>query len=313
VRFEDLQEAFSGSALGCAAGDALGREVEGWSHEAIRRHFGLLTEMQDGRYTDDTEMMIGLMEALLEDREFDPARAAKRFLENFHPWRGYGARIYGVMARLKQGLPWQEVGTDSWGNGAAMRVAPIGFFFFDDRGRLKEKAILSATITHKHPEGVAGAVAQALAVGMVTERRLQGQEIDPVGFVREVSKEVEGISPEVAEELRKIEELPHAEDVLEGARLLSSSFGCDISAKGAVPAAIGAFVLGRGFREAVLMAVNAGGDTDTLGAMAGAIAGAYYGLRAIPEGWLLGLEDEGKGKSYILHLAEELARIKAEG
>lgn len=311
MRFEALKRAFGGSALGCAVGDALGRAVEGWSHEAIREHFGLLTEMQDGLYSDDTEMMIGLMEALLEDQTFDPAVAARKFLENFHPWRGYGARIYGVMARLRRGLPWQEVGTDSWGNGAAMRVAPIGFFFFDDRRKLKEKAVLSATVTHKHPEGVAGAVAQALAVGLATEQGLKRQKVDSKAFIREISEGVEGISPEVAEEIRKVEGLPHAEGVLEGARLLSSSFGCDISAKGAVPAAIGAFVLGRSFREAVLMAVNAGGDTDTLGAMAGAIAGAYYGLEAIPEEWLLRLEDEEKGKSYILHLAEELARIKA--
>ncbi len=101
--FPILIDRFKGSALGAFIGDAMGREVEGWPWEMIRARYGLLNEVGEGVYTDDTEMMIGIMESLLEDPRFDPAITARRFLENFHPFRGYGARIYGVMNGLRKG------------------------------------------------------------------------------------------------------------------------------------------------------------------------------------------------------------------
>jgi poly(ADP-ribose) glycohydrolase ARH3 len=137
-----LKDHFLGSALGTFVGDAMGREVEGWSWEQIRARHGILRGIGEGFYTDDTEMMIGLMESLREDPGFDPSITAQCFLANFHPYRGYGARIYGIMDQLSQGASWDEVGTDSWGNGGAMRIAPIGFFFYDELERLLEAALL---------------------------------------------------------------------------------------------------------------------------------------------------------------------------
>ncbi len=305
-----LRESFLGSALGTAVGDALGRAVEGWSRDLIRLRFGLLEEVIDGRYTDDTEMMIGLMEALLDDPEFDPQEAARRFLENFNPFRGYGARIFAVMERLRQGLPWDQVGTDSWGNGAAMRVAPIGFFFHHDLEKLKEKAILSALITHKHPDGVAGAVAQAMAVGIATGWARDSKEVDREEMLGRIVDAISDLSPGFALEIERLRELPERMDPLRGSDFLARTFPCDISAKGAVPAAISAFLVSESFEEAVIMAVNAGGDTDTLGAMTGAIAGAYYGFGAIPQRWLERLEEGPKGKSYIMKLAERLCMLR---
>jgi poly(ADP-ribose) glycohydrolase ARH3 len=83
-----------------------------------------------------------------------------------------------------------------------------------------------------------------------------------------------------------------------------------VSALGAVPPAIASFLLTRGFKESVVVAVNCGGDTDTVGAMSGALAGAYYGYSQIPEQWLRPLENEGKGRDYILSLADRLAESK---
>jgi poly(ADP-ribose) glycohydrolase ARH3 len=73
-----------------------------------------------------------------------------------------------------------------------------------------------------------------------------------------------------------------------------------------VPAAIGAFVLTESFRDAVVLAVNLGGDTDTIGAMAGAIAGAYYGYSEIPQAWLDPLENGAKGRDYVVNCVTEL-------
>lgn len=104
-----MRESFLGLALGTAVGDALGKPVEGWPRDLIRRRFGVLKEMLDGRYSDDTEMTIGIMEALLDNPDFSPTKAAKRFRENFTPSRGYGLRTALAIRKLQQGVPWESV------------------------------------------------------------------------------------------------------------------------------------------------------------------------------------------------------------
>lgn len=306
-----LIDRFQGSALGTFVGDAMGREVEGWSLELIKARHGILKEMGEGIYTDDTEMMIGIMESLKEDPGFDPALTARRFLENFHPYRGYGGRIYGIMDRLRKGAPWDQVGTDSWGNGGAMRIAPIGFFFYDDHKQLQEAALMCTQITHRHPQGVAGALAQALAVGMATQRGIDGAVIDPIAFVEEIVKGVKGIDKGVAQELGRIAEMGQGDGLEATIARIAATFPRDVSAKGAVPAAITSFVINDNFLDTVLTAVNCGGDTDTIGAMAGALAGAYYGFSSITSAWLEPLENGEKGRDYVAALAEELALIKS--
>jgi ADP-ribosylglycohydrolase len=306
-----LIDKFQGSALGTFVGDAMGREVEGCSWEQIRARYGILDRIGEGLYTDDTEMMIGIMESLREDPAFDPSLTAERFMVNFHPFRGYGARIYGIMDRLRQGASWDEVGTDSWGNGGAMRIAPIGFFFYDDREQLQEAALMCSTITHRHPEGLAGALAQALGVGMATRQGINGEAIDQIAFLEEIVQGVEGIDRDVAAELERIAEMEHGDDLDSKIERITATFSRDVSAIGAVPAAIASFIINTNFQETVITAVNGGGDTDTIGAMAGALAGAYYGYSAIPSVWLEPLENGEKGRDYVAALAVELARIKA--
>jgi poly(ADP-ribose) glycohydrolase ARH3 len=303
---------FQGSALGTFVGDAMGREVEGWPRELIRARHGILKEIGEGLYTDDTEMMIGIMESLREDPGFDPALTAQRFLANFHPVRGYGARIYGIMDRLSHGASWDQVGTDSWGNGGAMRIAPIGFFFYDERERLEEVALLCTQITHRHPEGLAGALAQALGVGMALQKGIHGETIDSEAFLQEIVEGVQAVDQGVAAELGRIGEMRYGGDLEEKIERIAATFRRDVSARGAVPAAMAAFLINADFQDTVLTAVNCGGDTDTIGAMAGALAGAYYGYSSIPSAWLEPLENVEKGRDYVASLAEELARIKTE-
>ena len=304
-----LRDRFKGSAIGTFIGDALGRAVEGWPAFAIQRSFGILEEMVGGIYTDDTEMMMGIMESLCEVGRFDPGLTAQKFLHNFNHSRGYGGRIYGVMDRLRRGIPWNQAGTDSWGNGSAMRIAPIGFFFYDDPIKLRDAAIQSSIITHKHPKGIAGAVAQAIAVGIATQKGLKGEAIEVEGFIDHIIEDVGEIDQEMAHQLEKIKGIEGG-DMRATIDAIGSHFYCDVSALGAVPPAIASFLLTRGFKESVVAAVNCGGDTDTLGAMSGAIAGAYYGYSHIPSHWLIPLENEGKGRDYIITLAERLADLK---
>ncbi len=307
----ELRDRFRGSAIGTFIGDALGRAVEGWPAPAIRRSFGILEEMVEGVYTDDTEMMMGIMESLHEVGRFDPGLTGEKFLHNFNPTRGYGGRIYGVMDRLRKGIPWNQAGTDSWGNGSAMRIAPIGFFFYDDPVKLKEAAIQSSIITHKHAKGIAGAVVQATAVGIATHMGLKGEAIEVEGFINLIIEHTGEIDQEMLQQLERIKGIGGG-DLRATIDAISSHFYCDVSAIGAVPPAIASFLLSRGFKESIVVAVNCGGDTDTLGAMSGAIAGAYYGYSQIPSQWLMSLENEGKGRDYILSLADRLADLRAQ-
>jgi ADP-ribosylglycohydrolase len=303
-----LLDRLLGSALGTFVGDALGEPVEGWPHRAIYSRFGLLDTMlrKQARYTDDTQMMIGILETLVEKREFDPAVCATKFQENFDPWRGYGRRILGVVERIREGIPWNQVGTDSYGNGGAMRIAPIGFFYYHDLQALKENAILSARITHNHSEGLAGAVAQATAVGLALLHGLSNDPIDAEGFVDRISDQVSDLDKGFAEALDGIKWISTSytahpnRSLVEIIEALTGRYELTLRAIESVPAAIGAFVLTHSFREAVILAVNLGGDTDTIGAMAGAIAGAYYGHDQIPQEWLKPLENGAKGRDYVI-------------
>jgi poly(ADP-ribose) glycohydrolase ARH3 len=230
---------------------------------------------------------------------------AIKFQENFDPTRGYGRRIFGVMERIRQGLSWDQVGTDSFGNGGAMRIGPIGCFYYHDLEAINTYALLSARITHNHPEGLAGAVAQATAVGLALQYSLAHEPIQPERFLDGITAQVIGIDKGFAEALQGIKSMPGG-SVLEVIEAISARYRLSLRAIESVPAAIGAFVLTDSFRDAVVLAVNLGGDTDTIGAMAGAIAGAYYGYGQIPKAWLDPLENGAKGRDYVVHCVKEI-------
>jgi len=116
------------------------------------------------RYTDDTAMAISIVEVLEEFGEIDPERLAENFGKRFiaDPHRGYGQAMHSLLPELayhpkqwKQLAPQLFKGKGSFGNGAAMRVAPIGAYFADDFEAMMKQAHLSASITHSHPEGIA--------------------------------------------------------------------------------------------------------------------------------------------------------------
>ena len=317
----NIRDVFAGATLGTLVGDAFGAQVEGWDPGRIKREYGILSAPIGGIYTDDTQMMIGLMEALAESAESGPDfsaavlqdAAARKFLSNFDPSRGYGRRIFGVMRRIESGMPANMVGTDSWGNGAAMRIAPVGMFFYDDDRRLIDMAVHTAEITHTHPAGVAGAVAQAMAVGRAVRHALSGGVFSVESLVDDSARASGEFAEDAAREVSRIKSL--AADDLDGAvEEIVTAFSRDVSALGAVPAALAAFVLVHhmegGFPDVVMAAVNSGGDTDTIGAMAGAVAGAFWGVGSIPKKWLAVMENGEKGRDYINELALRLAELK---
>jgi poly(ADP-ribose) glycohydrolase ARH3 len=308
-------ERLAGAALGTMCGDALGMPVEGWSAEAIQQKYGRLDNMQPGRlpagsYTDDSQMMIAILQTLAHKGRMDGPYLAQRFTEVFEPRRGYGGRIHGVMERLAAGATWDSAGTDSFGNGGAMRVGVLGAFYADDPAACSQAAMDQCRITHHHPQGLAGALVQALAVRLACQLGAQGRQPDPENFINEIATSVESIDSHTSARLKAMPTLSRGDEENDVSRL-SHAYACDVTAAEAVPPAIGAFLTANSAEQAIVIGVSLGGDNDTIGAMAGALAGAYWGLDALPDRWLQCLENEAYGKDYVLKLCCEALTAKS--
>ena len=294
-----LNDAVAGALLGTFVGDALGMPYEGMAPTAVPERLDMVEARRGrGTYTDDTEMMIVLAESLLEHGSVDEERLAQAFVERFDPSRGYGAGTLEVLAGWRRGVPVDTAaqrlfgGEGSLGNGAAMRIAPIAVLFADSPDELQDQAERSARLTHAHPLAVDAATVQAAAVAAA----LRGEDL--LAAARATAKQsvmrrqLDRVAALVGSRLGP----EHAGDLLGNSALGHES----------VPTAIFAVASHGEFEQAVSFAVRCGGDTDTLGAMAGALAGAAFGRTAIPARWLDALENGPRGRRYVELLADAL-------
>ncbi|NOZ23253.1 MAG: hypothetical protein GXP25_19445 [Planctomycetes bacterium] len=303
----DLKSKFTGGMVGSAVGDAIGelaflhRDADALLSQ-VQRTYPLI-------YTDDTAMAIGIAESLTAKGRLDPLHLGDTLRDNYErePWRGYAMgppTIFNI--RRRTGVSYHQAarslfqGKGSFGNGAAMRIAPIGLFYHDTE-KIREPAAESAEITHTHPVGVDGAAVLASAVAQVV--RLDAEEDFPqkdfLWRLRDVAE-----TPEFESKLALMEELlADRTDVLTAAREL----GTEVTAAGSVPFAIYSFLMNPiSFTDCLLHAVVVPGDSDTLGAMACAISGAYLGIEGIPQDWVERLEN----REHIEGLARKLAEMK---
>ena len=247
-------------------------------------------------------MMIAILEILAGLGGLEPAALAMAFARNHEAERGYGGRIAGVMERIRSGAAWHQCGTDSYGNGGAMRVGVLGAYYPEDPETLAKAALEQCSITHTHPQALAMAAAQALAVGLACQLGAEGKKPDPRVVCRGLAQMVEDIDYDCG---RRLAELPGylSSGPAEARAAFIWEYGCDVRAMEAVPPAIGCFLATHSAREAVEMAVSLGGDTDTIAAMAGALAGAYYGAAAWPDEWVRALENKEHGRIMFLGYA----------
>jgi poly(ADP-ribose) glycohydrolase ARH3 len=302
------RDAFVGSLLGTAIGDALGRPVKGWSASRIAREHGHVRDMLGhprGRYTGNTEMMIVLSEWLLEEPDFDGESLARRLRDRYDPDRDYGRTTTDVMRRLRAGESWETAGEHafargSFGNGAAARIAPCALRFHREPDELARVVEVSASVTHSHPLGVAGALLQARQIVLVLEST--GEALDPSSFIVDLRSATNSI--EFRHKLRTVEECL---DRRAPRHVVRDRLGANATALGSVPTALFCFLSQpESFEEAVGSAIDLGGETDSIGAMAGAIAGARHGAAAIPARWKSALERGPKGPAYIEEIAARL-------
>lgn len=314
---EKLKDKFIGCMLGTHVGDALGMPVEGYDCKTIEVKYGELREMLDARmgvgtYTDDTEMMIGIAESLVECKGFNGRDMADRFVKLHDPERGYGAGTVRALSLIKEGIDWNLAGErvfggGSFGNGSSMRIAPIGAFYYDNPDDLRKIAWESSNITHAHIFGKEGAALQAFAVAEAINSD-PSEELDKQSFISDLIKFVSVDGKLYKAKLKHIKELlkcgPDKAEVI-------NRLGNDSSAPNSVLTAIYSFISHiHDFEDSVSYAVSLGGDTDTIGAMTGAISGAYHGKSGIPQRWLDVLENGERGRDYIEMLADKLYELK---
>lgn len=196
-------------------------------------------------FTDDLIMTIATMKALLDGGETENFIFNYQLLGNKYP-SSYGTG-FGQWLRDANPKPY-----NSWGNGSAMRVSPVAWFY-DELGTVERIAKVSASVTHNHPEGIKGAQATATAVFMARTGKTK----------KEIKNYVES-------------KYDYLLDFSLGD--IRSSYGFDESCQGTVPPAIVAFLESTDFEDAIRNAVSLGGDSDTLAAITGSIAEAFYGV-----------------------------------
>jgi poly(ADP-ribose) glycohydrolase ARH3 len=296
------QERFRGCLLGLAVGDSLGSAFEGEPGSFIRARYPspaaiFARARQDTfYYTDDTQMTIGVAEALLQDGAIVEKTLCEKFVSNYVPARGYGRGARRIIEAMEEGRDHAAVAEQvfpggSFGNGAAMRVAPIGLLFARSPARLKEQVVAQSQVTHRHPLGVNGALLIATAVA----KALQADTVDKQGWIDELRGVAE---PELAAKLARVLHITSAE---------IGELGNGITAQESVVTAIACFLAWpTSFVDAVGNAILLGGDTDTIAAITGAVSGAYLGIEGIPAYAIQALENEQKGCDYLLFLADRL-------
>ncbi len=224
--------------IGAIAGDIIGSVYE--AHPIKTKDFPLFHPRC--RFTDDSVLTIAVAQAILTDGDY---RRHVWEIGRRHPHAGYGGSFIG----------WLHAGDprpyNSWGNGSAMRVSPVGWAF-DTVDDVLEEAARTAEISHNHPEGIKGAQAVALSIFLARTTRDKGLIKKEIAgrFGYDLDRTVDGMRP---------------------------SYHFEVSCQGTVPEAVISFLDAAGYEDAVRNAVSLGGDSDTLACITGAIAEAYYG------------------------------------
>ncbi len=289
-----------GCAVGAAIGDALGMPLEA---RPPRPPHNLLHEMVDGRlpagsFTDDTEMALALAESLLAHRPLDPADLARRFVA----WADtgpddIGVHTYRVLARLKRGESWdtaveavQRANPESAPNGSLMRCWPVALAYWSEPEALLRDSVLQSRVTHVHADCLAACVFANTLIAAL----LRG------------SSPAEGVS----EALATVSLPDGLRPVVEGAAQLRRE---QLRNSGWVhhtlESALWGLLTTDSFEEALVQVVNLGGDADSAGAVVGALAGAAYGLEAIPTCWRAALRGAWPPRSGTFWTANDFATL----
>ncbi|MDP9470128.1 MAG: ADP-ribosylglycohydrolase family protein [Chloroflexota bacterium] len=302
--YRATEDKFLGCLLGLAIGDALGMPVEGWSRERIVETFGRLdgyhprvfpdgAEIKAGEFTDESEFALSIVESLTTNRgALDPDNIGARllFLLRGESRRWMSADTLATLAEAETSRHF-TVALDEDGpatGDVATRGVPIGLLYavgrFDDAG-LRYDAERVTRLTHGSPAAIAGTTAVAYGVNLAVRG-----DLPPDRWAEETAHFLGG--GELADALARVGEL-RADATPVGQAI--SALGNGNPARESVAAGFYAAMTAEVFEDAVFAAINAGGDTDTIGAIAGALAGAAHGASGISQP----LIDDLEGRIYV--------------
>ena len=310
-----LRDRYQGVMLGLAAGNALGLPVEGSSAHAIRRRFpNGVTDVdsaeRDRPLDDDVAQAVILAEVLCETETLDPQMLGSRLVlwaqEN---GRGMGGLTHSVIRELERGTEPYEAARRAWeqnpmsgaGNGAVMRCPPVALRHVTSGAGLVETARASALVTHFDARCEWSTVAVTVAIATC----LHGEPI----ALDELAAAFDDLGEDAAPR-EAIEQVTEAIRAVDGAGLESLNLDDPMDMGYTLKAMQVALwcVVERGELEgAVIDVVNRGGDTDTNGAVAGAVLGALHGASSVPARWL----DNLAGRKKLTELADRLLEVSS--
>ncbi|CAB3288560.1 ADP-ribosylation/Crystallin J1 [Methanocaldococcus lauensis] len=298
---DKMKDKVFGCVFGAVIGDALGMATEELKKEEIKKIYGIVDDYvepknylagkcEKGEWTDDTEQAIFIIKSLNKN-----GVDIKKFAEYLIKWGNKNPPHIGLTSlkaieKLKNN---DFSGIDSPTCGAAMRVYPIAILYYDNLEKLKEEIIKVSKITHNNKEAIAGSLAIAFFISSALKDKKDFNLLEECyNFIKEVDENF-------AKRLLKIKEFNDIDS-------LYNYFGTGVLTREVVPSAIGTYLLTDNFKEGMIKCINAGGDTDSLASMYGAISGAYYGFKNIPKKWI----DNLKNKEFIFNLAKYLYNLK---
>ncbi|XP_054003802.1 ADP-ribosylhydrolase ARH3-like isoform X1 [Hylaeus anthracinus] len=312
-----LRSKFRGSMLGVLMGDCLGSPYENEElltkgmkivlQRSLDKLEGPMFKAPVMQFTDDSAMTRSVAKSLIETKDLDVVDLAKKFVKSYYlePNRGYGPGVVTVFQKLR-GNKFSDIlspakeqfnGQGSWGNGGAMRVTPVALFCYQNYDKLLDMVRKTTQLTHTHKVGIDGAILQAVAVQQSLLLN-PSEELNVTNFIdnlihkmEQIEKDEDGLGlsePQpykaqldiIKTLISESNEGPHEEKVVQ-------KLGNSVTALYSVPTAIFCFLRAQKpitgietenpLRRAVQYAISLGGDTDTIGSMTGAIAGAFYG------------------------------------
>lgn len=314
VEFDDrLLGRIHGCLVGVAVGDALGMPMAGWTPGEVRRRYGrvdtLVAPAPDhplhgklplGSITDDTQLTMAIVDMILVDGAVTRRGMADRIVKwvtenNLLETRILGPSTKAAVQALMAGHDPSETGRAGTTNGGGMKIAPIGII---NAARPTAKLVddVEEVCMPTHYTGVAISAASAVAAAVAEALRADATIDSVVAASRRAAKlgETRGAQlayPSVEKRIAMAARIARNRSPERAAEALYDQIGADISSSDAIPTAIGLFVAGGGDpMKTIILTANMGGDTDTIGAMAGGIAGAYAGIDAFPKKTLATIE-----------------------
>lgn len=300
---------YAGCLIGVAVGDALGAPLEEIPNHStsVQRPVtemigGGWLKLLPGQITDDTEMTLCLARSLVEKKSFDPKDIAEKFTQWYTDSPiGAGGTTRRSLERFREGAKWylasdHENALKGKGNGTVMRCSPVALFDYANLEDVIDHTHKQSLITHRHPDCWDSAIFLNIMINLILDGRAKRESFDhALDMFRNVKSPFDYANTRqaVAERFSIIPAL--------------KEFDVRGEVKATVETAVYCFLKNDSFETTILEAINMGGDSDTRGAVVGALAGAYYGEKNIPERWKSKLVDRHGKPIY-----QELGKLSGQ-